>query len=240
MPFVSSGSVLIWVGTFDAWSFDTLTLDDAVSQVSTYLKNNYNLVVNDYTDTLADDNSGGTVTLTLQTGMDRGDNGSDDGVADVKSNVDDAFSHLSTMGGTPPNLASSTCNLNSIAPSNGGGGPSYSFSVRNLLPSWLGGTPVTPEQQAQYTAQGSAEIQSVAANAKSAGYSQDVQDTATTTANTQSDAFVTDEAKLADTQRVEAASSDQWLLYGLIAGVVLFAAVIALPYIGAARSATGA
>ena len=214
-----------------------LSLDDAVSQVSAYLKNNYNLVVTDYNDTLDSDSGAGTVTLTLQTGMDRGDTDSDDGVADIKSNVDDAWSHVNTYGYTPPNLTGSSCNLNSISPSSGGGGPEYSFSFRNLLPSWLGGSPVTPEQQQQYSAQGAAQIQSVATNAKAAGYSQDVIDTAQTTANTQSQQFVKDESKLSDTQRAEAASSDKLLLYGLIAGVGIVALIIAMPYIAAARTA---
>ena len=238
--FVSTGSTLKWTGSFAAWSFDTLSLDDAMSQVSVYLKNNYNLVVNDYTDSLTGDMGAGDVVVTLQTGMDRGDTGTDDGVVDIKSNVDDAFSHLNTFGSTPPNLASSQCTINVMNPSAGGSGPTYSFSLCNLLPSWLGGAPVTSEQQAQYTAQGSQQIQSVAANAKAAGYSDATVATAQTTANTQTAGFVKDESSLAAAQNKAAASSDQWILYGLIAAAVLVAAVVALPYIGAARSATGA
>lgn len=237
--FVSSGSVLNWTGTFDSWSFDTLSLDDAMSQVSAYLKNNYNLVVTDYNDTLSSDIGAGDLVVTVQTGQDRGDTGTDDGVADIKGNVDDAFSHLNTYGATPPNLVSSQCQPNSITPSSGGGGPAYSFSIRNLLPSWLGGMPVTPEQQAQYTAAGQAQIQAVASNAKAAyGAGSDAAAAATTAANTNSNAFVKDESLLADKQNKAAASSDQWLLYGLIAAAVLVGVVVALPYIGAARTAT--
>lgn len=238
--FVSSGSTLIWVGQFASWSFDTLSLDDAVSQVSAYLKNSYNLIVTDYEDTLDSDSGAGAVTLTLQTGMDRGDTDSDDGVSDVKSNVDDAWAHLNTFGYTPPNLTGSSCDLNSMTPSAGGAGPTYSFSVRNLLPSWLGGMPVTPDQNAAYTAAGTAQINSVADNAKRAGYSDEVVQTASTTAGSQSAQFVKDQSSLSTAQNKAAASSDQWILYGLIGAAVLVGVVVALPYIGAARSASGA
>lgn len=238
--FVSSGTTLKWDGVFASWSFDTLSLDDAMSQVSVYLKNNYNLVVTDYNDTLSGDLGDGDLVVTLQTGMDRGDTGADNGVDDIKSNVDDAFSHLQTFGATPPNLTSSSCKLNLMMASDGGGGPAYHFSPMNLLPSWLGGSPVTASQQAQYTAEGQAQIRSVATNATAGGYSQSAQQTAQTSANTQSNQFASDESALARKQNAEAAGKDKWILYGLIAAAGLVALVIALPYIGAARSAGGA
>jgi hypothetical protein len=237
--FVPSGSFLTWVGQFAAWSFDTLSLDDAMVQVSAYLKNNYNIVVTDYSDTLAGSLGAGTVTVSLQSNMDRGDTGADDGVADVKSNVDDAFAHINTYGYTPPNLTGSTCNLTATQPTDGGGGPTYSFSIKNLLPSWLGGSPVTADQQAQYTAQGTAQINSVATNAAAAsGVNSTAAQVAREAAIKQAAAFNQDEANLAKAQNKAAASSDQWILYGLIAAVVLVGAVVALPYISAARGVT--
>jgi len=237
--FVPSGSFLTWVGQFAAWSFDTISLDDAMAQVSAYLKNNYNIVVTDYNDTLAGSLGAGTVTVSLQSNLDRGDSGADDGVADIKSNVDDAFAHINTFGYTPPNLTGSSCNLTATQPSDGGGGPTYKFSIQNLLPSLLGGSPVTADQQAQYTAQGQAQINSVATNAAAAsGANSTAAQTARAAAAQQATAFVTDEARLAAAQNKAAASSDQWILYGLIAAGVLVAAVVALPYIAAARGVT--
>jgi hypothetical protein len=237
--FVPSSTALTWVGNFDAWSFDTVSLDDAVMQISAYLRNNYNLIVTDYDDTLSGDLGAGTVTLRLQTQMDRGDAGADDGVTDIRSNVDDAWSHVNTYGSTPPNLSGSTCSITSLIPSAGGGGPTYSFSFRNLLPTWLGGAPVTPEQQAAYTAEGQAAISAVGANAATAyGPGSASAQTATAAATANSAAFGVDEAKLAAKQNADAAASDKWVLFGLIAAVAVVGVVVALPYLGAARSVT--
>jgi hypothetical protein len=234
--FVPSTTALTWVGTFGPGSFDNLSLDDAISQVSSYLKNNYNLLITDYQDDLADDSSAGTVTLSLQTGMDRGNTGADDGVADIKSNVDDAFTNVVRPAYGGIDLQGSTSSLTSVNISSTSG-PSYSFSVRNLLPSWLGGATVTPEQQAQYTAQGQQQIDTVATNAAAAsGAGSTAAATATQTASDQSQQFAKDEANLANKQNADTAARDRWILIGIIVVVGAVVLIAVRPYVVAAQS----
>jgi hypothetical protein len=235
--FVPSGSYLTYTVQVNAWSFDAISIDDAISQVSAYLKNNYNLIVTSYDSTVAGDMGSGALTLSLQSNMDRGNTGSDDGVADIRSNVDDAFSSVVKSFGTSITMGDSACSINSFTPTSGGGGPAYSFSLKNLLPSWLGGMPVTPDQQASYTAAGQKQIASVADNTAAAfGANSDAAAAARSSAASQSTAFASDEASLAASQNADAASSDKWLLYGLVAAVVVVVAVVALPYVAAGRS----
>jgi hypothetical protein len=104
------------------------------------------------------------------------------------------------------------------------GGPKYSFSLLNLLPTYLGGTPVTPEQSQQYTQQGTAEIKTVAANAAATGNQVSVvasEDAVTS----QTKAFTSDQQSLANQQYKAASTSDNTMLLivlAIVAGLLAF------------------
>jgi hypothetical protein len=107
-------------------------------------------------------------------------------------------------------------------------GPAYSFSFRNLLPSFLGGSTVTTEQQAAYTTEGQAEVGSVAVNAQ-AGYGagSNTAVTAVQTAQTQESALVANNATLATAYNNLLAQISAGQLAGLFGMLLLVGAGIA-------------
>jgi hypothetical protein len=235
--FVPSGSRLTWVGSFGDYSFYNQTSTDAVQQVAAGLRNKYSLFIEATADHIgAADFQPGTLTLTLRTDMDRG-NGSD-GAADIKSNVDDEFA----LQGNAPTDSTISLLSPGASPSAAGGSSGVDYSsctgvtdyVRNALPTWLGGTPVTEAQQTCYTKQSSAQIKSVATNAAAAGYSADVVKTATDTANAQAALGANDIAILSDAQRAAAKKQDEsqknWLIAGAVGVGALVLLVVLLPY----------
>lgn len=228
--FVPSGSNLTWVGVFDAGAFYNQAPTDAVNQASAYLKNNYNMIVTGSDFDGSDTTVPITMTLSVTTQMDRGNTSSDDGEADIQSNIEDAFA----VQGNPCSQSSMSVNNLASAPvSSSAPGIDYdtcstfSDKVKNALPTWLGGTPVTPNQQSCYAAAGAAQVTAVGTNAAVAYGSGSAVATATQAAAAQQSAQVaTDVAGISDAARKAAASSDTTTLY--IAGGIALAIVVLL------------
>jgi hypothetical protein len=98
--YVEAGSRIVWTGQFPSFLVAASeTPNDAITRVGTYLRNNYNLIIE------RSDNGiswgglgGGSITLYLRTDIDRGDGDSDDGLTDILGNVCQAFQNI----GDPP------------------------------------------------------------------------------------------------------------------------------------------
>jgi post-segregation antitoxin (ccd killing protein) len=238
--YVLSGTRLTWTGQFDGHEFDVTAPMDAIASVSAYLKNNYNLVVENYSFGPGFVN----VVLNLVTNLDRGaSTGSDDGMADIKSNCDDAWTNaLASTGGIDNlGLLSSTITLVTV-PNDAQGASSDSYAsttsasdfLQNLLPTWLGGSPVTPAQLAARKAAQTQTIQQVQRNAAATGVDVSAAASTAITANT------TDQNTLAAQANAAAKASDESSLntYLWIGGAVVAVVLLAVlaPYISAARS----
>jgi hypothetical protein len=144
-------------------------------------------------------------------------------------------------------VATGSAGVTAINPTAGGGGPSYSFSFPNLLPSWLGGASVTPAQQAAATAAEKAQVASVATNANAAyGPGSATAVTADQAVQTVNESAASDQANVATTSNAAlvAASNTQlaWLAGGtgalIIAGVLGLLAYLFLIQKGT-KAATG-
>jgi hypothetical protein len=116
-----------------------------------------------------------------------------------------------------------TAGVSQINPTNGGGGPSYSFSFANLLPSWLGGATVTPDQQAAATAAEKSQIQSVATNANAAyGGGSGTASVANSTATQQSSEASDDQSGIAgffNTLLKNTSNAELFIIVALLLGV---------------------
>jgi hypothetical protein len=234
--FVASGSRLTWTGQFAEYTFYNQTSTDAIQMVAAGLRNKYSLFIEATNDGIgAADFQAGAITLTLRTDMDRG-NGSD-GAQDIRSNVEDEFalagnactsSTISLLGAAPDAQGASTgANYDACS--------SITDKFRNALPTWLGGTPVTADQQACYTKQNQAQIQSVATNAANAyGADSVTAQVAAQTAAQQSAASATDTATLAQKAIDDAKKADNaqknWLIAGAVAVGAVVLIVVLLPY----------
>jgi hypothetical protein len=241
MSAVLAGTTLTWTGTFGEFSFYNQTSNDCTNNVASALRNKYNLIITRIADGIGSaDFQAGNITLEVRTDMDRG-NGSD-GAADIKGNIDDEFalqgnavmeSIIGVSGGTTATVTVQT--------TSGGGGANYdsctSFGdkIQNALPTWLGGSPVTANQQACYTQQNQAQIKSVATNAAAAyGPDSKTAQVAKDTADKQAILSAKDTQILADKARADAAAHDEaqknmLITAGIIVAVIIGALII-LPY----------
>jgi hypothetical protein len=230
MSFYPSGSRCTWVGYFDGSAFSNQNVTDAIQAVSSGLKNKYSLVVERAApDAGLGSYTSGAIALDLRTDMDRG-NGSD-GLADIKSNCDDEF----TLSG---NVASSSRIYTRDGVSTTPTSDNYDScsglwdKFQNILPTWAGGTPVTASQQACYTKQGQAQVQTVATNAKTAyGEGSTTAAVAQKTATEQEAMVPGDTAAIADAARKAAATHDNTMLYialGVGVVVVIIVGVVAI------------
>lgn len=234
--YVSAGARLTWVGQFDSYSFYNQTSTDAIQQVAAGLRNKYSLFIEATADGIGvADFQPGALTLTLRTDMDRG--GTSDGAADIKSNVEDEFALVGNA------CVSSTISLftSPDAGSSNNQGADYDTcsgigdKLRNALPTWLGGTPVTDAQKTCYAKNNIAQIQSVAQNAKTYyGTDSTTAAVAQKTANQQSMASQTDTDTLAnqaiaDAKKHDEAQKNMLILAGVVAAVII-GLVVVLPY----------
>lgn len=230
--FVPAGSRITWVGYFDPGAFVSESSTDAIKNIGAQLSNNYGLAIESVNNGDLDD-SGGPIALYLRTTIDAGGSSdSDDGIADIDQYVAEAFTNegcpVTSHAVTDSTLASGATSANTSS----GGSDQYAAcssltdKFRNALPTWLGGTPVTPDQQACYTKAGQASVMSVASNAATAyGSDSKTAQVAQQVATQQAGAVATDTAAISDASRKAAASSDSKTLYLVIGGV---AAVVVL------------
>jgi hypothetical protein len=111
--YVNAGSRVVWTGEFSSLFWKNPA--DAIIAVSSYLLNNYNLVVEAtaYHETYEGLGTS-QITLHLKTNIDRGDGETDDGLTDILSNVNEAFT---SVGGNK--LVSSSLNNYSSAAADG-------------------------------------------------------------------------------------------------------------------------
>jgi hypothetical protein len=208
---------------------------DAINSVSAYLKNNYNLIVEDYTFGSGFD----SVSLRLVTNMDRGSAGSDDGAADIKSNVDDSWANTLTVSGTGggQGLISSSITVVTV-PNDAQGASSDSYSstssasdfIQNLLPTWLGGSPVTSAQLAARKDAQTQALKTTSDNASVIASSPAARAANATALSTQTQANLSDQNKLAADANAAAKASDEsslsmylWVGGAIVAVVVLIA-----------------
>ncbi len=94
---VPAGTRLTWVGEFSAtgYHFWPNSIPDTISQVGDNLLSQYAITVESvHTDFPILPTRKGTITLELLESMDRGDGVTDDGLTDIRGNVDSAFSNL--------------------------------------------------------------------------------------------------------------------------------------------------
>jgi hypothetical protein len=91
--YVNAGSRVVWTGEFSSLFWKNPA--DAIIAVSSYLLNNYNLVVeaSAYNESYAGLGES-QITLHLKTNIDRGDGETDDGLTDILSNVNEAFTSV--------------------------------------------------------------------------------------------------------------------------------------------------
>lgn len=220
--YVLAGTRLTYTGNFDGHEFDVLAPMDAINSISAYLKNNYNLVVENYSFGAGFLN----VVLNLISNMDRGTStGNDDGVADIQSNVDDAWGNVLTGTGFGGGQGLQSSGLVVVTmPNDAQGASSDSYAntthatdfIRNLLPTWLGGAPVTPDQLAARQAAAKVQIGQVGTNAKTLGANID------STVAVQQAASVADAATIAAASNAAAKQQDTsnlntWLVWGGVA-----------------------
>jgi hypothetical protein len=229
MSFFPSGSRCTWVGYFDGSAFSNQNVTDAIQAVSSGLKNKYSLVVERAAPDAGLGSSSGAIALDLRTDMDRG-NGSD-GLADIKSNCDDEFT-LSGNAASSSRIYTRDGVSTTSTPDNYDSCSGLWDKFQNILPTWAGGTPVTASQQACYTKQGKAQVQSVATNAQTAyGSGSSTAVMAQQAANVQSAQVAGDTAAISDAARAAAASHDQTMLYialGVGVVVVIVVGVVAI------------
>jgi hypothetical protein len=237
--FVASGSRLTWIGQFGDYSFYNQTSTDAIQQVAAGLRNKYSLFIEQVADGIgAADFQPGSISITLRTDMDRG-NGSD-GQADIQSNVDDEFALQGNAVVSSSISPLSGATTSAPTPTDAGGANYDSCStlgdkIKNALPTWLGGTPVTDSQRACYTKQNVAQIGTVATNASAAyGAGSNTAQVAALTATQQQAASAKDTNTLADQAVAAAKKADEsqknLLIMGAIAVAVVVGVVLLLPY----------
>lgn len=227
--FVAAGTRLNWVGNFSADAFSNQTAVDAVQAVAAGLKNKYNLIIErSNPSATAGASQASTISLDLLTNMDRG-NGSD-GMVDIQGNVDDEFALVgnanddSNIMVTSGNVVSTTVDTSKC--------DTVWDKFQNALPTWLGGTPVTPNQAVCRTEAGNTAIQNVVANTASAtGAGSAATQAASTTAGAQQAANYKTQSQLAQDAIKAAQSHDNTMLYigiGVAAVVVIVVAVVAV------------
>jgi hypothetical protein len=230
MSFYPSGSRCTWVGYFDGSAFSNQNVTDAIQAVSSGLKNKYSLVVERAApDAGLGSYTSGAIALDLRTDMDRG-NGSD-GLADIKSNCDDEFT-LSGNAASSSRIYTRDGVGTTSTPDNYDSCSGLWDKFQNAIPTWLGGSPVTASQQACYTKQGKAQVQSVTTNAQKAyGVGSATAVATEQAANVQSAQVAGDTAAISDAARAAAASHDQTMLYialGVGVVVVIIVGVVAI------------
>jgi hypothetical protein len=227
--FIAAGTRLNWVGNFSADAFSNQSAVDAVQAVAAGLKNKYNLIIERSNPSMsAGASQASTISLDLLTNMDRG-NGSD-GMVDIQGNVDDEFALVgnanddSNITVTSGAMVSTTVNTSSC--------DTLVDKFRNALPTWLGGTPVTPNQAVCRTQAGNTAIQNVAVNAGAAyGAGSATAQAASTSAGAQQAANFSTQSQLAQDAIKAAQSSDNTMLYigiGVAAVVVIVVGIVAV------------
>lgn len=217
--FVPTGTRLTWVGYFDETAFYNQNVTDALQLVASGLRNKYNLIIEaSAPDAGLGSYTSGAIAIQLRSDLDRG-NGSD-GVQDIGGNVADEFA-----------LSGNACSSYRINPPVSGGSPAADASTydtcssltdkfRNALPTWLGGTPVTGAQQACYTKQGQASVQTVADVSKARGVDIQAQ------ADKQKAGVAGDTVVLTDAARKAAEANDKTTLYVAIGAGMLVLIVV--------------
>ena len=222
MSFYPSGTRCTWVGYFDGTAFSNENVTDAIQAVSSGLRNKYALIVERASpDAGLGSYTSGAIALDLRTDMDRG-NGSD-GLADIKANCDDEFA-LSGNACSSSRIYTKDAIVSDANPDTYSDCSGVLDRFRNVLPTWLGGTPVTASQQSCYAKQGRAEIQQVVTNAQ-ANYGTGAATVAQQTATSQEAQVNSDTATLADAARKAAEGQDKLLLYGVLGFVAVLVVV---------------
>jgi hypothetical protein len=227
--FVAAGTRLNWIGNFSADAFSNQSAVDAVQAVAAGLKNKYNLIIERSNPSIsAGASQASTISLDLLTNMDRG-NGSD-GMVDIQGNVDDEFALVGNAN-DDSNITITSSVAVSTTTVNTSSCDTLVDKFRNALPTWLGGTPVTPSQEACRTQAGNMAIRNVAVNAGTAyGAGSATGQAASTSASAQQAANIKTQAQLAEAAR-KAAAGDNIMLYigiGVAAVVVVVVGIMAV------------